>query len=75
MVLTLLAGIHSGAAPGTIDWRGAALVAAGMALCVLGFEQAASWGWDEPATWGCIVGGLVLLVVFVLVETAHAGRR
>ena len=39
-----------------------------MAASVLGFEQASTWGWDSVATWACIVGGLALLVVFVLVE-------
>ena len=30
-----------------------------MGLSVLGFQQAASWGWDSRATWACIVGGLL----------------
>jgi len=68
VVLTIAAGIHSVARREPIDWRGAALVAAGMALSVFGFEQARSWGWDSPWTWACIVGGLLVLVVFVLVE-------
>jgi EmrB/QacA subfamily drug resistance transporter len=68
VILTLRAGIHSEPRREKIDWRGAALVAAGMALSVLGFEQAASWGWGDVKTWSCILGGLVLLVIFVLVE-------
>jgi MFS family permease len=68
VVLTLMAGIHSAPRRDRIDWRGAALVAAGMALSVYGFEQASSWGWGDPRTWACIVGGLVVLAVFVLVE-------
>jgi EmrB/QacA subfamily drug resistance transporter len=51
-----------------IDYRGALLAAAGMGLSVLGFEQAPVWGWDNPGTWLCIVGGLAVIVVFVLVE-------
>ena len=51
-----------------IDWLGAALVAVGMGLSVLGFEQAATWGWGSPRTWLCIVGGLLVLVVFVRFE-------
>lgn len=51
-----------------IDYLGAVLAAAGMGLSVLGFEQAPVWGWDNPGTWLCIVGGLAVIVVFVLVE-------
>ena len=68
VVLTLMAGIESRPRKERIDWRGAVLVAAGMALSVLGFEQASSWGWGSPLTWGCIIGGLLILVLFVLVE-------
>ncbi len=68
VVLTIVAGIHSRPRKEPIDWPGAALVALGMALSVLGFEQARSWGWDSPWTWSCIVGGLAVLIVFVLVE-------
>lgn len=68
LVLTVAAGI---AVPGRrerIDWRGAAVVAIGMALSVLGFEQARSWGWDSPLTWVCIVVGLAALALFVVLE-------
>ena len=68
VVLTVLAGITSTPRRERIDWRGAALVAAGMALSVLGFEQAATWSWADLRTWTCIIGGLVVLTVFVLVE-------
>ena len=51
-----------------IDFRGAVLAAAGMGLSVLGFEQAPQWGWDNVGTWLCIVGGLAVIVIFVLVE-------
>ena len=55
VVLTLAAGLQSVPRREKIDWPGAVLVAAGMALSVLGFEQASSWGWDSALTWGCIV--------------------
>jgi predicted MFS family arabinose efflux permease len=51
-----------------IDYVGALLAAAGMGLSVLGFEQAPVWGWDNPGTWLCIIGGLAVIVVFVVVE-------
>lgn len=68
LVLTALAHISDRRRTGTLDIRGAALIAAGMGLSVLGFQQAWSWGWDSAATWLCIVGGLVVLGVFVAYE-------
>jgi EmrB/QacA subfamily drug resistance transporter len=70
LALVLLAAAHI--APSRrrerIDYLGAVLAAVGMGLSVLGFEQAPVWGWDSAGTWLCIVGGLVAIVVFVLVE-------
>ncbi|MET9616663.1 MFS transporter [Kitasatospora indigofera] len=73
VVLTVLAGIRNTARREPVDRRGAFLVAAGMGLSVLGLQQAAAWGWGSRATWLCIVGGLLMLAVFVLVElrTGH----
>ncbi len=51
-----------------MDYRGLVLIASGVALSVFGFQQSSIWGWHNPGTWLCIVGGLVLLVVFALVE-------
>jgi EmrB/QacA subfamily drug resistance transporter len=51
-----------------MDYRGLALIVAGMTLSVLGLQQSSVWGWDSPATWAAIVVGLGLLVVFVLYE-------
>src|SRR6201996_5850089 len=51
-----------------MDYRGVVLIAAGVALSVFGFQQSNIWGWHNPGTWLCIIGGLVLLVVFYLVE-------
>ena len=68
VVVTLLAGIKEQPARERIDIPGAVLVAAGMALSVLGLQQAPTWGWSSGRTWGCIIGGFVLLVVFAVVE-------
>src|SRR5215471_14604125 len=54
--------------PVPIDWRGAALVSAGMALSVVGLQQSANWGWTSVATWACLASGLALLAVFVRFE-------
>ena len=44
--------------PAPIDWKGAVLIAAGMALAVLGLQQSSVWGWASPATIVCIAGGV-----------------
>lgn len=54
--------------PAPMDLRGAALIGAGVALSVLGFQQSALWHWDNPATGLCIAAGLILLVAFYFVE-------
>jgi EmrB/QacA subfamily drug resistance transporter len=54
--------------PARMDYRGLVLIAAGVALSVFGFQQSSIWGWHNPGTWLCIIGGLALLVVFYLVE-------
>ncbi|MFE0379621.1 MFS transporter [Streptomyces inhibens] len=73
VVLTLLARIPADGRRETLDRRGAVLVAAGMGLSVLGLQQASAWGWGSAATWTCVIGGLLLLIVFVRLElrTAH----
>src|SRR5918997_1839114 len=40
--------------PAPIDYRGAVLVTAGMALAVLGLQQAGTWGWEDARTIGCV---------------------
>ena len=54
--------------PAPIDYRGLALVVGGVGLSVFGFQQSALWGWGNPAIEVCIAAGVVLLVVFYLVE-------
>ncbi len=54
--------------PAKMDYRGVVLIAAGVGLSVIGFQQSNIWGWDNVATWACIIVGLALLVVFYFVE-------
>jgi predicted MFS family arabinose efflux permease len=51
-----------------MDYRGLALITAGIVLGVFGFQQAPLWGWTNPAIGGCIAAGLVLLVVFYRIQ-------
>jgi EmrB/QacA subfamily drug resistance transporter len=54
--------------PAPLDYRGAVLVSAGMALAVLGLQQSSVWGWGSVVTWACIVAGVALLAWFVVYE-------
>ncbi|MFG3103547.1 MFS transporter [Streptomyces sp. NPDC048182] len=68
LVLTALAHIPDRRRSGTLDTRGAVLIALGMGLSVLGFQQAYAWGWDSVFTWLCVVGGLAVLYAFTRYE-------
>jgi EmrB/QacA subfamily drug resistance transporter len=54
--------------PQPLDIRGAVIIALGMGLSVLGFQQSAIWGWDNPLTWICIVAGIIILIAFGIFE-------
>jgi EmrB/QacA subfamily drug resistance transporter len=56
------------ARPAPMDYRGLALIVAGVGLSVFGFQQSALWGWGNPAIWASIVVGVLILVVFFRVE-------
>ena len=51
-----------------IDYRGAALLATGVALSIFGLQQSALWGWSNPGTWLCIIVGVLIVVAFGFVE-------
>ena len=68
LVLIVLSNPVTAHRPARMDYRGAVLIAAGVALSVFGFQQSTIWGWGNPGIWACIAGGLVLLIIFVAVE-------
>ncbi|HEY1277665.1 MAG TPA: MFS transporter [Thermoleophilaceae bacterium] len=68
LILTARAKPSDERHPAPMDWPGAALIAGGMGLSVLGLQQSSAWGWDSPVTWACIVAGLLLLLAFVRFE-------
>ncbi|MFF3322223.1 MFS transporter [Streptomyces sp. NPDC002889] len=68
VVLTALARIPNIRRPERLDLPGAVLVALGMGLSVLGLQQASAWGWSSFATWACVIGGLLILVLFAAYE-------
>jgi MFS family permease len=53
---------------GKFDFFGALLSVAGMVALVYGFINAARNGWSTGVTIGCLLGGVVLLVAFVMFE-------
>jgi EmrB/QacA subfamily drug resistance transporter len=55
-----------------IDYLGAVLIAAGIALSIFGLQQSVPWGWSNPWIWICIVGGLAIIALFVFVEVRTA---
>ncbi|WP_406011551.1 MFS transporter [Streptomyces sp. NBC_00637] len=73
LILTALARVSDRRRDEPLDVRGAVLIAVGMGACVLGFQQAAAWGWDSVLTWVCVLGGLAVLWLFCRYElrTAH----
>ena len=54
--------------PRHLDVPGLLLIVAGVGSISFAFDKASEWGWTSAATLGLIVGGLVLLVVFTVVE-------
>lgn len=51
-----------------LDFPGAALTAAGLALLTFGFLRMPSLGFGNPQVYGTIAGGILLLVIFMIVE-------
>jgi EmrB/QacA subfamily drug resistance transporter len=51
-----------------IDWLGAVLVSTGLVLATVSIDNADEWGWGSGRTLGVLGAGVLLLVVFVVVE-------
>jgi EmrB/QacA subfamily drug resistance transporter len=51
-----------------LDWAGAVSIGAAVAVFVFGILQAPSHGWTNPRVYGCLIGGVVLAVVFGFLE-------
>lgn len=47
---------------GTVDWLGALGLAVGLTAVLLAVTQGNTWGWIAPATLGCGVGGVAVLI-------------
>ncbi len=51
------------------DLPGAAAFLAGLTALMLGLNKGADWGWTSPAVLGLLSGALILLAVFILIES------
>ncbi|MDE1994648.1 MAG: MFS transporter [Rhizobiaceae bacterium] len=53
------------------DWAGALTITPGLLLFVFGITNAAAAGWQAFPTWGALVAAVVLIVLFLIVESRH----
>ena len=51
-----------------LDWVGATLIAAAVAVFVFGIIEAPVRGWADPLVWACLAAGLTLAAAFAAVE-------
>ncbi|OAA29664.1 drug resistance transporter, EmrB/QacA subfamily [Frankia sp. EI5c] len=47
------------------------LLTGGIGAAVLGLTEGASWGWDAPATLGCLLAGLAAVAVALVRSSGH----
>ena len=52
-----------------VDWAGVVILAGSLFALVFGIVKAQTWGWGAPSILGLVASGVVLLAVFVLVES------
>jgi MFS family permease len=56
---------------GSFDWAGALTITPGLLLFVFGVTNAAADGWQAFATWGSLLAALILIALFLVVESRH----
>ncbi|MGW4587976.1 MFS transporter [Amycolatopsis thermoflava] len=56
---------------GAVDVAGAVAVTAGLALTVFAIVRAPEQGWGSAATLGALAGGIVLLVIFLVIQRSR----
>lgn len=53
---------------GGVDWLGAGVLGAGLVLLLLPLSQGREWGWASPATVGCLVAAVVVVLGWLALE-------
>ncbi|GAB3297030.1 MFS transporter [Parasphingorhabdus pacifica] len=61
----------TGVSTGRMDWKGAALLGAGLTGILLALNEGSSWGWSSVVTLGLLIGGVLALVLFAIVERSN----
>lgn len=51
-----------------LDWAGIVALTGALVIEVYGLIKASEWGWGSGRTLACIIGGLLVLAAFVLIE-------
>ena len=54
--------------PGRINWRAAALMAAGLSMVLIAVSETPEWGWGSARTLGLIAAGTVVMALWVHTE-------
>lgn len=67
-VLALTIGSSRDETDTPIDWLGGVLIAAGIAVFVLGIVEGPALGWTDPVVLAALGGGVVLAAAFALVQ-------
>jgi MFS family permease len=70
-VLTVVPHVRD-ATPGRVDVVGALGLGAGLVTFLIGISKANAWGWTDPTTLGCIIGGLAVLALWGWYELAQS---
>ena len=51
-----------------IDYVGFAIMSLGIILLITGLIQAPDWGWTSMLTWGSIIAGIIVIIIFLKFE-------
>ncbi|MDQ6745443.1 MAG: MFS transporter [Actinomycetota bacterium] len=54
--------------PGRVNWQAATLMTAGISVSLLAISETTTWGWGSAKTLGLLAVGLVLCLVWIIVE-------
>ena len=55
--------------PGRVNWLAAALMSAGLSMCLLAVSETTTWGWGSVRTLGLLAAGLAVCCAWVTVES------
>ncbi len=55
-------------APGTINWLAGSIMSVGICLVLIAVAQTTVWGWGSAKSLGLLAAGLVICVIWVVVE-------